>query len=316
VADWSKLLQITEVTDSQDRVVLAHDWPLARALRGEQGSGHVYQVKREGRVVCRMECSFYPLRDESDHSIGAVVIARDVSQDLKLQTQLQESRRALRSLVAKQNRVTEKERKRIARELHDELQQQLGAIRMDVAEMARLSDRDPAAVQALAELTSGIVDQALEATRRIVNDLRPQILDDLGLPAALSAIAAQFHRRTHVECEFELIGPEERGALLHPDVATCLFRVTQEALNNVRKHAKATYVYVMLDLSHPHEAHLQVVDDGVGVDPKARQGSKKYGLLGMEERLDALGGQLRVTPGPQGGTCIDARVSLGELQFD
>ena len=67
----------------------------------------------------------------------------------------------------------------------------------------------------------------------------------------------------------------------------------------------------MLDLSRPHEAHLQVVDDGVGVDPHARHGSKKYGLLGMEERLDALEGQLRVVPGPQGGTCIDARVTLG-----
>ena len=315
-ADWSNLLQTTEVRDAQDRLVLTNDWPITRALRGEQGAGLVYQIKRDGRVVCWVECSYYPLRDDAGQSMGAVMITRDVSQDLKLQTQLQESRRALRSLVAKQNRVTEKERKRIARELHDELQQQLGAIRMDVAEMSRLADRDPAAVQALAELTSGIVDQALEATRRIVNDLRPQILDDLGLPAALSAIAAQFHRRAHVECEFELIGPEERGASLDPDVATCLFRVAQEALNNVRKHANASYVYVMLDLSHPQEVRLQVVDDGVGVDPQARHGTKKYGLLGMEERLDALEGQLRVSPGPQGGTCIDARVFLGGPQSE
>ena len=310
-ADWSTLPQTTEVRDGQDRLVLTEDWPMTRALRGEQGAGLVYQVKRRGQTVCRVECSYYPLRDDAGQTTGAVMISRDVSQDLKLQTQLQESRRALRCLVAKQNRVTEKERKRIARELHDELQQQLGAIRMDVAEMSRLADRDPAAVQALAELTSGIVDQALDATRRIVNDLRPQILDELGLPAALSAIAEQFHRRAHVECEFELIGPEERGASLDPDVATCLFRVAQEALNNVRKHAKATYVYVMLDLSHPQEVHLQVVDDGVGIDPKASGGAKRYGLMGMEERLDALEGHLRVAPGPQGGTCIDARVTLG-----
>lgn len=310
-ADWSTLPQTIEIRDGQDRLVRVEDWPMNCALRGEQGAGLVYQVKRRGQTVCRVECSYYPLRDDTNQSLGAVMISRDVTQDLKLQTQLQESRRALRSLVAKQNRLTEKERKRIARELHDELQQQLGAIRMDVAEMSRLADRDPAAVQALAELTSGIVDQALDATRRIVNDLRPQILDDLGLPAALSAIAEQFHRRANVECEFELIGPEERGASLDPDVATCLFRVAQEALNNVRKHAKATYVYVMLDLSHPQEVHLQVVDDGVGIDPKASGGAKRYGLMGMEERLDALEGHLRVAPGPQGGTCIDARVTLG-----
>lgn len=313
-ADWSTLPQTLEIRDSQDRLVRVEDWPMNCALRGGQGAGLVYEVKRHVRRVCRVECSYYPLRDDANQALGAVMITRDVSQDLKLQTQLQESRRALRSLVAKQNRVAEKERKRIARELHDELQQQLGAIRMDVGEMSRLADQDPAAVRALAELASGIVDQALDATRRMVNDLRPQILDDLGLPAALSAIAAQFHRYAHVECEFELIGPEERGASLDPDVASCLFRVTQEALNNVRKHAKATYAYVMLDLSHPQEVHLQVVDDGVGVDPQARQGTKKYGLLGMEERLDALDGQLRVAPGPQGGTCIDARVFLGGRQ--
>ena len=308
---WTVHLADIETKDLSGRPIVGNDWPIARALRGEHGTDLVMSIRRKNskKTPVVISYNYAPLRDPSGALIGGVLTAREVTADLAMRQELEESRKKLRRLVAKQNVSAEVERKRIARELHDELQQQLGAIRLDVGEMARQAG-DPAAVAALAELTCGIVDQALDATRRIVNDLRPQILDDLGLPAALSAMAGQFQRSTHIQCDFELAGPDDTNGLLSAEVSTCLFRVAQESLNNVRKHAQASFVYLLLDLADPTQAHLKVMDDGVGVAPRVRRSDKTFGLLGMEERLWALGGSLEVNPGSRGGTSVDARVPL------
>lgn len=233
------------------------------------------------------------------------------------QAQLEASHAELRRLVAAQDRVQEQERKRIARELHDDLQQTLAAIKMDTLAIGQQLQREPTQAARAAPMLAKIEElatAAIASTRRIVNDLRPQMLEDLGLRPALEALAADFTQRTGiaVECDagdsddIECNGSDDT---LAPAVATCLYRVAQESLNNVSKHAGARQVRITL--THPLDGRvrLRITDDGTGF---ARHGPRKrhsFGLVGMEERVRAVGGDLHVDAVPGRGTVIEVSVS-------
>lgn len=145
---------------------------------------------------------------------------------------------------------------------------------------------------------------AIVSTRRIVNDLRPPILEDLGLVPALETLAAQFRQHSGIACEV-LAAHDGGGDIESPAVATSLFRVAQESLNNVLKHARATRVTMRLADAPGGRVSLTIQDDGVGFEPGAARKPLSYGLLGMNERIRALGGVLRIESRPGVGTTIE-----------
>lgn len=228
----------------------------------------------------------------------------------RAQVALEASYGRLRRLVAAQEAVREDERKRIARELHDELQQALAAIRLELSGVAGLLPGTPELARAQLAVVDGLVGSALVSTRRMINDLRPQVLDDLGLVAALESLASHFRQRAGVPCVFR--ADEGLDDLtLPPEVATCLYRVAQEGLQNVAKHAGAGRVTLSLALEPGRRLAMAIVDDGRGVTEGDQHKEHAWGLLGMRERVQGLSGELRVTGLPGRGTRIDAVVPVG-----
>jgi len=233
--------------------------------------------------------------------------------------ELEASHAELRRLVAAQDQVQEQERKRIARELHDDLQQTLAAIKMDALAIGQQLQREPARTAQAAPMLAKIDElatAAIASTRRIVNDLRPQMLEDLGLRPALEALAADFRQRTGiaVECDAGDSAPDDTETdghddALAPTVATCLYRVAQESLNNVSKHAGARQVRITL--THPMDGRvcLRIADDGNGFAHNGARKRRSFGLVGMEERVHAIGGDLHVDAAPGRGTVIEVNVS-------
>ena len=231
---------------------------------------------------------------------ATLTIARDVSQLQTTRDALERSNRELVRLVERLNTAEEEERRRIARELHDDLQQRLGVIMMEQQQVARALPEPAAASAAALTRAQAMAAGAVDSVRRIVRSLRPQALDELGVAAAIEQLVREGGERMSLQAEFEALGPEGTDAALPPAVANCLYRVAQESLTNVRKHARASFVHVVFDLSRPGSFVLQVTDDGRGLAAAGPADSRSPGIRGMHERVQALGGQLVVEEPPRG----------------
>jgi signal transduction histidine kinase len=204
-------------------------------------------------------------------------------------------------------RVSEDEKARLARELHDEMGANLTAIGMALSSVGeQLKASHPEQAAALAGARATLVE-TVQLKRRIIEDLRPSLLDNMGLAAALQSYCADFSRAASLDCDV-LADAEADGA--GPMQAIALFRIAQEALNNVAKYAQARHVVVHLAREGSGLA-LEVSDDGVGIPPDAMRRPKSHGLIGMRERALLLGGTLRVERGVNGvGTSVQAWVPL------
>jgi signal transduction histidine kinase len=203
--------------------------------------------------------------------------------------------------------VSEEEKARLARELHDEMGANLTAIGMYLSTVGeQLKETHPEQAAALGCARKTLVE-TVQLKRRIVEDLRPSLLDNLGLAAALQSYCEDYARATRLDCE-ALIDPEADSA--GPMQAIALFRIAQESLNNIAKYAQARHVVVHLAREGEGLA-LEVSDDGVGISPDAMRRTKSHGLLGMRERALLLNGTLKVGRGVNGvGTCVQAWVPL------
>lgn len=216
------------------------------------------------------------------------------------QASLHESQSRLQELAGFLQTVREEERSGIARELHDELGQALTALRID---LGWLRDRCGQLAPPLVERTEGayaLVERTIAALRRISEGLRPGMLDVLGLAAAIEHHVNQFHERTGIACTLAL--SDEEFDIGEP-LATAIFRVVQESLTNVARHAAATRVAISID-DDADEIRVGIEDDGCGfVTSGAR---KTFGLLGMQERVKILGGRIDIASQPGQGTRIAA----------
>jgi two-component system sensor histidine kinase UhpB len=222
---------------------------------------------------------------------------------------LQEHRELLQKMSEQVLAAQEDERKRIARELHDETAQALTTllIRLKILEKARTAADMRGQIDELRELTA----QTLEAVRMLAVELRPATLDDLGLLAALEAYTETYRARMPIHVTFGTDGFDDRDGRLPPDVELVLYRVVQEALTNVAKHADAEDVDVQLE-RQPAEVIASITDDGKGFDVEEMMRSRErgLGLFGMQERLALVRGQLNIDSAPGRGTRINARVPL------
>lgn len=212
----------------------------------------------------------------------------------------------MRTLAGHLQTVREEERMRIAREIHDELGQVLTALKMD---LSWIRNQLPAERRDLIEKTQSdleLIGTAVQSVNRICTDLRPDILDTLGLGAAIEWKANDFERRTGIRCG-ALIVPEDMT--LDKERTTTLFRIFQEALTNIVKHAHATEVQVSLLMDHAHVA-LEVSDNGVGIQQAHLNKANSFGLLGMRERVIPWKGEVTVGNGGSRGTLIRVVLSL------
>ena len=220
---------------------------------------------------------------------------------------LQEHRGLLQKMSEQVLAAQEDERKRIARELHDETAQALTTllIRLKILERARTASEMRGQINELRELTA----QTLEAVRKLAVELRPATLDDLGLAAALEAYAEAYSSRNSLRVAFHAQGFDERDGRLPSDVELVLYRVVQEALTNAAKHAAPKQVRVDLTRTRD-EVVAAIQDDGAGFDVEEMMRSRErgLGLFGMQERLALVGGQLVIDSAPGRGTRINARV--------
>lgn len=309
LTDYPALL---EVRAADGTPAPLEQWAVPRALRGEIGHNVEFGLRRRDTgEFWTGSYSFAPIRDERGHIVGAVVTARDISETKRLHAELQASHAELQRLIDAQDRVQEAERLRIARELHDDLQQGLAAILMEAAVAGQSLDgaAEAPARRALAAIVR-LGEQLIASTRRIVSDLRPQILEDLGLAAALENLAAQFTQRSGIACEVDTTALRPADEALAAPAWACLYRVAQEALNNVGKHAQARQVRIRLGSDGARALRLSVADDGIGLPAERRTAPDAFGLLGMRERVRAAGGRLQLRSRAGEGTTVEVRLPL------
>ncbi len=225
---------------------------------------------------------------------------RMVAQLQRLYADVREREERLRSLSGWQQEMIEEERKRIAREIHDDLSQQLTALRLDLHWIDRrlLPEQSEIAGRVKSMITD--VDKTHDTVEHIIRELRPQILDDLGLVPAVEWLAREFGERSGVPVDL-VCGPE--SIPVTPEQATALFRIAQEALTNVARHAGAGLVRIRIRNRFRH-LRLEIGDDGKGFDPKGRAGNMSHGLMGIGERVRLGGGRLRIRSAPGSGTTV------------
>ena len=265
----------------------------ADEYRFQRADGSYANVLDRGYVVKNAEGK--PIR-----MIGAMM---DITDRKLTEQRLRDSREQLRALTAHLERVREEERTRIAREIHDELGQALTGLKMDLSWFAGRLPNQPA-LQEKSVAMLKLIDSTVNAVRRLSTELRPAILDSLGLIPAIEWLAQEFEKRTGVACEF--IATED-DLTMDDERTTALFRICQEALTNVARYAKATSVHIILE-SDERQILLRINDNGRGITDAEAKGTTSFGLLGMRERARLLGGTLEITGAPGKGTALTVRI--------
>lgn len=239
------------------------------------------------------------------------VMLRDISAQVAAERSLQRSHEELRELSANLLNIREEEKSRIARELHDDLGQQLTALKMDISSL-ELSAGTSAEARAQLRGMQRLIDATVASMRRIAADLRPVMLDDLGLVPAIDWLAIDFTNRYGIDVERRI---DARHTIFSRDGATAVFRIVQEALTNVARHAQATRVDLALYLEGDR-CILRIADDGIGAHERADAGRKSFGLIGIRERAHGLDGSVSIESGIGQGFAVTVTFPLATLQLD
>jgi signal transduction histidine kinase len=233
---------------------------------------------------------------------------RELEQEARAREQAEDEQRRsfkqLRALAGRIQTAREEERARVAREIHDELGQALTAIKIDLTALLPNVLADPAPDLQRQQTVFRLLDEAIYSVRRIATDLRPGVLDDLGLMAAIEWAVDEFQARTGIESYVSL---PDADLALDAQSATALFRILQEALTNVARHARATQVAVRL-AQDGGDLSLEVRDNGRGIREEQMADGRSLGVLGMRERAILLGGEFSIASTPENGTTVAVRI--------
>jgi len=231
-------------------------------------------------------------------------ITRDISDVKRAEEERERTLEQLRALAGRLQSIREEERQRVAREIHDQLGQALTAIKIDLSSLVR---ELPPELEQPSKRTLSIfklVDETIQVVRRISTELRPGILDDLGLVATIEWAGEEFEARTGTKCRLDL--PQE-DIVIDPESATAIFRIFQETLTNVARHADASEVHVRMAKENG-DLTLEVHDNGKGIREDRLSNGESLGILGMRERAILLGGELTIGGGPGKGTTVSVRI--------
>jgi PAS domain S-box-containing protein len=262
------------------------------------------------------EWRVYPEFDAAGNIQSVLSINRDITERKRAEEEVTQSRELLRALSARLQSIREEERTMIAREIHDELGQALTGLKMDLSSLQKsLRKTGELDLSRLTEKTTTmgqLIDSTIQTVRKIATDLRPGILDDLGLVAAIEWQSQDFEKRTGIKCNF---APGMDDLDLNAERSTTLFRILQETLTNVARHSEATEVIVTLDRDE-NDLALEIRDNGKGISQTEISGRRSLGLLGMRERVQRLGGDLTISGAPGEGTIVTARIPLTSEQME
>jgi two-component system sensor histidine kinase UhpB len=306
IADWRDKLH----PDDRERVVRSLDLFVAQ---GGSLWTEDYRLRRRDGSYAFVHDRGVLVRDADGKVVRMVGGISDITERRKAEENLERSHQQLRAFSAKLQSLREEEGARIAREIHDELGQMLTGLKMDLRWIERrLSEGTDTSLNPLLDkvvAASELADATIGCVQRIAAELRPGALDTLGLAPAVQNEASRFQERTGIVCRVQC--PDFAPAPT-PDVATTTFRILQEALTNVTRHAQATEVSIQLWMKDG-ELHLEVADNGLGIRETDLADSSSLGLLGMRERAALLGGEVSIGGGPRGGTVVALRLpaSLG-----
>jgi PAS domain S-box-containing protein len=286
---------------------------LARATAGSEVQGlEIPLLSRTGSQTM-LSWNISRVLGTRGHLIGLMAIGTAVAPHTQLEEELQLAHARVRSEARRAQIAAEEERRRIARELHDEFGQALTGLKFDLAWFGMKLTQSPAPtgvtdllnkVQAM----SGSVDALLESVRATAASLRPAMLDDLGLVPALECLATTFQHRTGARCAMD-VAPELSSIELPSEVSAALFRIAQESLTNVMRHAAASHVRMKLSQGGGRVT-LEVTDNGKGITRERMTTPHSFGLRGMQERASLLGGHFHIVGTPGVGTTACASVPV------
>ncbi len=273
------------------------------ALRGEQ------LIQRIAVKDHSFEFWYNPLFAADGKTVsGVVAVAADVTDITRKEADLRESREQLRQLANRLETVREEERARIAREVHDVLGQAMTGLRMDVGWLAQNLASEQAELVRRTESMGSLVTQTIKNIRRIATDLRPGILDDLGLAAAIQWQARDFENRTDIAF---MVSDETESLRLDREQSTAVFRIFQEVLTNVARHAQATAVEILLR-ERDGRFEMRVTDDGIGISDENLTSGVSLGILGIRERVAPWGGQIFIEGREGQGTTVKVSIPMTE----
>jgi signal transduction histidine kinase len=271
--------------------------------------------RRDGSTFCVL-VSVREIRDESGTLVGHQANHIDISERKRVEDELRASHEQMRTLASRAQATMESERASIARRIHDLLSQTITRLKIDLVWLQRRLDNadqaQPARVLTprVAEMI-GMADEAVSAVQRIATELRPAVLDSLGLSAALVWLAWDFQKHSEIACRAFV--PE--GELkVDKEVATAAFRIAQESLANVVRHSQAMEVEIHL-LTESDSIILSIHDDGIGIDPGRLRNPLSIGIAGMRERARLVGGSLEILSRPASGTTVEASLPLARSEL-
>src|SRR5882672_9339807 len=277
----------------------------------EQGFEVEYRVVRPEGSIRHIRDRGFPIRDESGRFYRVAGIAEDITERKRAEEKLKTTSEQLRALTARLRSAREEESIRIAREIHDELGSMLTSLKWDLEEIQKTLSTpvDQSQLAAVREKLSALMnldDKAISALRRIASDLRPSVLDDLGLVAAIEWQAQQFQARTGIVCVWDC---SLEKVELTEEQSTAVFRIFQETLTNILRHAQATRVDIKLKKDDNYFV-LSISDDGKGITEQEKSEQQSLGILGMRERAYLIGGEIDIQGVAGKGTVVIVRVPL------
>jgi len=265
--------------------------------------------KRKDGSFVYMMFSPKPIYDEKRRLKGSVTVATDITERRKMELELKRSEEELRRLSQYIQSVRERESQRIAREIHDELGQKLTALKMDLSWLSQrivLSDVGQIRYSRKVEAMSNLIDKTIQTVQKICSELRPGLLDDLGLIPAIEWLAQDFQKRTGIICRTRFNCDELE---LDPALATAIFRISQEALTNAARHSMATRVAISL-MQRSLSLELKIRDNGKGIKERDIFSPSSLGLMGMRERVWPFGGEFNIYGKSAKGTTVFVKIPL------
>lgn len=268
-------------------------------------------ILTRGKGLRYLHTKKIPIVDENDQPLYLLGISEDITERKRSENQLQRSFELLRTLSQRLDVVREEERTRIARELHDELGVRMTCMKMDLSRLLAMMRESLFPREKMEEKIRAMnteVDSTIAEVQRLAAELRPGVLDDLGLVAAIEWQCQDFERRSGIRCLCEASFDQIE---ISPSRATAAFRICQEALTNVARHAKATFVRVLMKKKDDHVL-IEIQDNGQGIPPEKLNDASSLGLLGMKERSMAIGGLLDIAGWPGKGTTVTLRLRCEE----